>query len=92
MQPQRGADGVLDFVLPTGDAKLPGIAVADIGACALGMFARGEELIGKSIGVAGEHLTGAQMAEQLTHALGEPVRHVAMAPAQYRSARLPRRR
>ena len=89
MQPQRGADGVLDFVLPTGDAKLPGIAVADIGACALGIFARGEELIGKSIGVAGEHLSGAQMAEQLTHALGEPVRHVAMAPSQFAALGFP---
>ena len=51
-----------------GEAKLPGIAAADIGACAFGIFARGEELIGKSIGVAGEHLT-AQMAEQLALAL-----------------------
>ncbi|MGZ9076383.1 MAG: NmrA/HSCARG family protein, partial [Burkholderiaceae bacterium] len=76
MQPQRGADGVLDFVLPMGEAKLPGIAVADIGVCAFGIFARGEELIGKSIGIAGEHLTGAQMAAQLALALGEPVRHV----------------
>ena len=63
MQPQRGADGVLGFVLPMGEAKMPGIAAADIGACAFGIFTRGEELIGKSIGVAGEHLTGAQMAE-----------------------------
>ena len=45
MQPQRSADGVLDFVLPMGNGKLPGIAAADIGACAFGIFARGEELI-----------------------------------------------
>ena len=30
------------FVLPMGDAKLPGIAAADIGPCAFGIFARGE--------------------------------------------------
>ena len=83
MQPQRDADGVLGFVLPMGEAKLPGIAAADIGACAFGIFARGEELIGKSIGIAGEHLTGAQMAEQLAIALGEPVRHTALTPVQY---------
>ena len=83
MQPQRGADGVLGFVLPMGEAKMPGIAAADIGACAFGIFTRGDELIGKSIGVAGEHLTGAQMAEQLTIALGDPVRHIALTPSQY---------
>ena len=33
--------------------------------CAFGIFARGEELVGKSVGIAGEHLTGAQMAAQL---------------------------
>lgn len=83
MQPRRAADGALEFVLPMDGAKLPGIASADIGPAAFGIFARGAELTGKSIGIAGEHLTGAQMAEQLTLALGEPVRHVALTPAQY---------
>jgi len=89
MQPQRGPDGVLNFVLPMGVAKLPGIAAADIGACAFGIFARGEELIGKSIGIAGEHLTGGQMAEQLALALGEPVRHVALSPKEYAALGFP---
>jgi uncharacterized protein YbjT (DUF2867 family) len=83
MQPQRGADGTLGFILPMDGAKLPGIAAADIGPVAFGIFARGDEMIGKSIGIAGEHLTGAQMAEQLTLALGEPVKHIALSPAQY---------
>jgi uncharacterized protein YbjT (DUF2867 family) len=83
MQPQRADDGTLGFVLPMGDARLPGIAAADIGACAFGILARGPALIGKSIGIAGEHLSGAQMAEQLTLALGEPVKHIALSPAQY---------
>ena len=83
MQPQRGADGVLGFVLPMGEAKLPGIAAGDIGPCAFAIFARGDELVGKSIGIAGEHLNGAQMARQLALALGEPVRHVALTPSQY---------
>jgi len=83
MQPQRGADGRLAFVLPMGDAKLPGIAAADIGACAFAVFLRGKELIGKSVGIAGEHLTGSQMAEQLTLALGEPVAHAALTPREY---------
>jgi uncharacterized protein YbjT (DUF2867 family) len=89
MQPQRGPDGVLNFVLPMGEAKLPGIAAADIGACAFGIFARGDELIGKSIGIAGDHLSGAQMAEQLATALGEPVRHVALSPKDYAALGFP---
>ncbi|MGZ8272704.1 MAG: NmrA/HSCARG family protein [Burkholderiaceae bacterium] len=89
MQPQRGADGTLGFVLPMGNAKLPGIAAADIGACAFGILTRGPELIGKSIGIAGEHLSGAQMAEQLTLALREPVKHVALTPAQYAALGFP---
>jgi uncharacterized protein YbjT (DUF2867 family) len=89
MQPQRGADGKLGFVLPMGGAKLPGIAAADVGPCAYGIFARGDELIGKSIGIAGEQLTGVQMAEQLTLALGEPVAHVDLTPSQYAALGFP---
>ena len=83
MGPQPGDDGTLNFVLPMDDAPLPGIAAADIGACAAGIFRRGEAAIGRSIGVAGEHLTGAAMAAALARALGTPVRHVAMPPRSY---------
>ncbi|HEX6361744.1 MAG TPA: NmrA/HSCARG family protein [Albitalea sp.] len=89
MGPKRGADGRLAFVLPMGGAKLPGIAAADIGACAFGIFARGEELLGKSVGIAGEHLTGAQMAEQLALALGEPVAHADPASEDYAALGFP---
>jgi len=87
--PKRGEDGVLDFVLPMGDKKLPGIAAADIGACAYGIFTRGDEFIGKTVGIAGEHLNGAEMAAALTTALGEPVRHQAVSPDTYRSFGFP---
>jgi uncharacterized protein YbjT (DUF2867 family) len=83
MQPVRGADGGLDFVLPMGRAALPGIAAADIGACAAAIFRQGASTLGRRIGIAGEHLDGAQMARSLGRALGEPVRHVAMDPADY---------
>jgi uncharacterized protein YbjT (DUF2867 family) len=89
MQPQRAADGTLAFVLPMGDARLPGIASADVGKCAFGIFARGEELIGKSVGVAGEHLSGAEMAQQLTRALGEPVFHRSMTRDEYAALGFP---
>jgi uncharacterized protein YbjT (DUF2867 family) len=83
MQPQRGADGRLHFVLPMGEARLPGIAAADIGVCAAALFRDSRAFVGRRIGIAGEHLTGEQMAQALARALGEPVSHVAMEPADY---------
>jgi uncharacterized protein YbjT (DUF2867 family) len=87
--PKPAADGKLDFVLPMGQAKLPGIASEDIGRCAHGVFRRAGELIGQTVGIAGEHLTGAEMAAALTHALGREVRHLDVTPDVYRSFGFP---
>lgn len=81
--PRRAADGTLELVLPLGERKLPGIAAQDIGPSALGVFARGPSLAGRGIGIAGEHLSGAEMAAQLARALREPVRYVALPFAAY---------
>lgn len=81
--PTRGADGKLSFVLPMGDAPLPGIAAEDIGRCAFGIFKGGTRHVGRRIGIAGEHLTGSQMAASLSRALGEPVRYDAIPPSVY---------
>jgi uncharacterized protein YbjT (DUF2867 family) len=89
MGPQRGEDGRLLFVLPMGDRKLPGIAAADIGPCALGVFRRGASAIGQRVGIAGEHLSGAEMAAELSRVLGEPVQHVAMPFADYAALGFP---
>jgi hypothetical protein len=72
-----------------GDKKLPGIAAEDIGRCAYGIFQRGSEFIGKTIGVAGEHLTGVQMAPSLTKALGQEVHYHSVTPDVYRSFGFP---
>jgi uncharacterized protein YbjT (DUF2867 family) len=53
MGPKKGADGRLAITLPMGDKRLPGIAAEDIGKCALGIFKRGRELIGKTVSIAG---------------------------------------
>lgn len=87
--PKPGADGRLAFTLPMGDAKLPGIASEDIGRCALGIFRRGAEAVGRTIGIAGEHLTGAQMAAALGRALGREVVHNAVTPVEYRGFGFP---
>ncbi len=92
MGPKKGPDGKLAITLPMGDKKLPGIAAEDIGKCAYGIFKKGREFIGKTVGIAGEHLTGAQMAAALTKALGQEVRYNDCAARGLPQLRFPGRR
>jgi len=85
MEPKRGPDGTLLFTLPMGDKKLPGIAVGDIGKCAFGIFKGGQEYIGKTVGIAGEHVTGGEMAAAMAKAFGQTVRYNEVTPEQYRA-------
>lgn len=89
MGPKKGPDGTLAFTLPMADKKLPGIAAADIGKCALGIFKKGREYIGKRVGIAGEHLTGAEMAAAMSKALGQPLRYNEVTPEMYRGFGFP---
>jgi uncharacterized protein YbjT (DUF2867 family) len=89
MGPQKGADGKLAITMPMADKRLPGIAAEDIGKCAYGIFKRGREFIGRTVGIAGEFLTGAQMAAALTRALGRPVQYNAIAPEVFRGLGFP---
>ncbi len=89
MGPKRGADGILEIAFPLGDSKMPGIASEDIGKCAYAIFRRGSEFLGKTVGIAGEHLTGTQMANALTKALGQQVRYRDISPEAYRSLGFP---
>lgn len=87
--PQKGPDGRLAITFPMGDKKLPGIAAEDIGKCAYGIFKKGGEFIGKTVGIAGEHLTGAQMAAAFTAALGQEVVYNSVSPEVYRGLGFP---
>jgi uncharacterized protein YbjT (DUF2867 family) len=89
MGPNAGPDGRLLFTLPMGDKKLPGIAAEDIGRCAYGIFQGGEQYLGRTIGIAGEHLTGTHMAAELTHALGREVFYQSISPSVYRTFGFP---
>ena len=89
MGPRRESDGHLVFTLPMDDKKLPGIAAEDIGRCAYGIFKQGERYIGRTVGIAGEHLTGEQMAAALSDAFGEEVRYRAIPPDVYRGLGFP---
>ncbi len=87
--PKPGPDGQLVLTLPMGDRPLPGIAAEDIGRCAFGIFKQGPALIDKRVAIAGEHLTGTEMASALARALRRPVRYNAVTPDQYRGFGFP---
>ena len=89
MGPKKGPDGKLALTLPMGKAKLSGIAAQDIGKCAYGIFKQGTKWIGKRVGIAGDHVTGAQMAADLSQALGAPVSYNEVSPAVYRGFGFP---
>jgi len=87
--PKRGSDGALAITMPMGDKALPGMAAEDIGKAAYGIFKAGTAYIGKTVGVAGEHLTGAQMAAAFSRALGQPVAYHDVPPDVYRGFGFP---
>ncbi len=87
--PKKGPDGRLALTLPMGDKRLPGIAAEDIGKCAYGIFKRGVEFVGRTVGIAGGLLTGAQMAAAFSRALGQEVRYNDVPPEVYRGLGFP---
>ena len=89
MGPKQGEDGRWTFVLPMGEEKLAGIAAEDIGRSAYGVFKSGEAAIGKTIGIAGDHISGAAMAKELSDALGREIAYYAPTPEQYRGFGFP---
>ena len=89
MGPTKGKDGKLELTLPMGDKRLAGVATEDIGRSAFCIFKSGFDLLGKTVGVAGDHTTGAQMAGALSKELGEPVTYNPMSPRQYRALGTP---
>jgi uncharacterized protein YbjT (DUF2867 family) len=86
--PKAGPDGTLALTMPMGDKKLPSMAAEDIGKCAYGVFKR-RDLIGQTVGIAGGHLTGEEMAAGMSKALGVPVSYNDVPPEVYRSFGFP---
>jgi uncharacterized protein YbjT (DUF2867 family) len=70
--PQKTPNG-LAVIFPTGKAKIPLIATEDIGKCVYGIFRAGDAYLGKTLGVAGEHLSGEDIAQALSKALGKSI-------------------
>jgi uncharacterized protein YbjT (DUF2867 family) len=73
MGPRKASNGDLVLALPLGGVKLPGIATEDIGKCAHGLFSRGTSTVGQRFGIAGEILSGPEMAAAMGRALGRNV-------------------
>jgi uncharacterized protein YbjT (DUF2867 family) len=71
------------------DKKLPGIAAADIGKCAFGIFKADKKYQGETISIVGEKLTGQQMADSFSKALGTEVGYNAVPASAYRSFGFP---
>jgi uncharacterized protein YbjT (DUF2867 family) len=87
--PKKGPDGKLYLTFPLDDKKMAGIASEDIGKAAYGIFKQPEKLIGKTVGVAGEHLTGTEMAAKLSKALGQEVLFNNVSPETFRGFGFP---
>ncbi len=79
MGPRADESGNLVLALPLGGAKLPGISAEDIGRTAYGIFLQGPSTVGQRIGIAGQSLSGDDMAAAMGDALGRPV-HFADVP------------
>ena len=87
--PRKGDDGTLVLALPLGGARLPGIGAEDIGKCAHGLFREGLATVGKYVGVAGEQLTGQEMAAKMGRAMGQTVNFYDVPFATYRGLGFP---
>jgi len=89
MGPKRGTDGKFTLTLPMAEAPLSGIAAEDIGKCAYGIFKQGKQWIGQRVGIAGDHVTGRQMALDMSKALGQNVGYFAVDFNTYRGFGFP---
>ena len=89
MAPKKGENGKLALSLPMGDKKLAGIAAEDIGKSALSIFKGGAKYIGKDVGISSDQLTGKEMADMFTKALGQEVAYNAVPFEVYRGLDFP---
>lgn len=87
--PKKGPDGKQYLTFPLDNKKMAGIAAEDIGKAAYGIFKKGTSTIGKTIGVAGEQLSGDEMARAMTTALGQEIHYNNVSPETFRSFGFP---
>ena len=91
---QAGASDSIGFILScllsgAGRGQTAAIAAEDFGRTALGIFRRGDRFIGKTVSIAGDHLTGAEFANAFSKAFGEEVAYRPYTHDQFRSFSFP---
>ena len=86
---EQGQDGGYALTLPIGKARMPGIAAADIGSCAYAIFRTRTGPVSETVGIAGEHLSGTEMAQKFSAALGIDCAYSPMSPEAYRNLGFP---
>ena len=89
MKPQRDPDGTLALHLPIGDTAIAGASSDDLGQAVLRILQQPEQTIGARLAVAGEYLTGEQMAAALSEVVGEPVAYRPPPHDQFRNFGFP---
>ncbi|MFF5293264.1 NmrA/HSCARG family protein [Paractinoplanes globisporus] len=87
--PIRDENGELVLTLAMGDSPLSLVAVEDIGRTAYGIFLAGSRYVGRTVGLAGAHYTGAELADLLTTVLGEKVSYRPLTHDQVRASGFP---
>lgn len=87
--PRRDENGRLVLTMPMGDSPLAVVAAEDIGRTAYGILRAGARYVGRTVGLAGDHVTGVELAERFAGVLGEDVEYRPMTHDQLRAAGFP---
>jgi hypothetical protein len=89
MGPKKDSSGAFKLTFPMKeDTKLPVIAACDIGGCAAGIF-KDPNTIGKTIGIAGDIVTGPEIARAISNSTGVPVTYNPVSADEYRALGFP---
>lgn len=89
MPVRRGDDGRVLVTLPLEGSTLPMVAAEDIGRTAYGIFRAGPRYVGRFVGLAGDHVSGPELAELFAKSLGEPVDYRPVTAEQLRAGGFP---
>lgn len=89
MGPKKDSSGYFKLTFPMKEStKLPVISSCDIGGCAAGIF-RDPNTIGKTIGIAGDIVTGPEIAQAISESRGVPVTYEPVSADYYRASGSP---
>jgi len=89
MGPKKDSSGNFKLSFPIKEnTKLPVISSYDVGGCAAGIF-KDLNTIGKTIGIAGDIVTGPEIAQAISESRGVPVSYESISADEYRTSGSP---